>query len=554
MTFTDFGLEKEGSTIVAPTIKIKQRKKKTDKKKPASSTKNVEELLKSPLRSPIPIKDFTTVGNTNENNENDEVLPSTLVAVSDQVQSDGDYKIQSQETSSAFDLTQVNPTSQISELPSQPIHISIPQGTKIPARGISITIPTKSASIPISNPSQSQRKRPSFSSPVAETPTTPHSTKLRVRRPPVDPDNIDVESATISELIYHRYPHGQISSREKARIEKDTQIREDTKIDQPVTTPVLSRDPSRDNMLSTATNVSQNKFILDKDGNLVLNTGALQQAQQYDVIEDNGDMIEEEAELQYVTNSSFRKKKRLNVFKWSEAMNDRFYLGLNYFGMDLKTISFMFPLLTHNHIKRKFKKEQQTNPHRITASIRNHIPAPRSVRDKILASVATKKRLEAAQYVNNRSPGSPIKSENLFVSKEEPHAKLDDTQPNAVENSSFIEDLKISNTEANAPVEPTTPSVINDLEPVKVMEDKSESTTFDLDIPMPVIDDAFKLSFKPKIGKRKRMPKLKSAEIAEPDNVPTTPAVEEILPAETRTEVAVRRPTAPPTILSSRVN
>ncbi|KAI8893225.1 hypothetical protein BC833DRAFT_307805 [Globomyces pollinis-pini] len=326
MTFTDFGLEKEGSTIVAPTIKIKQRKKKTDKKKPASSTKNVEELLKSPLRSPIPIKDFTTVGNTNENNENDEVLPSTLVAVSDQVQSDGDYKIQSQETSSAFDLTQVNPTSQISELPSQPIHISIPQGTKIPARGISITIPTKSASIPISNPSQSQRKRPSFSSPVAETPTTPHSTKLRVRRPPVDPDNIDVESATISELIYHRYPHGQISSREKARIEKDTQIREDTKIDQPVTTPVLSRDPSRDNMLSTATNVSQNKFILDKDGNLVLNTGALQQAQQYDVIEDNGDMIEEEAELQYVTNSSFRKKKRLNVFKWSEAMNDRFYL------------------------------------------------------------------------------------------------------------------------------------------------------------------------------------------------------------------------------------
>lgn len=100
---------------------------------------------------------------------------------------------------------------------------------------------------------------------------------------------------------------------------------------------------------------------------------------------------------------------------------------MSYFGTDFKSISYLFPGLTHRHIKLKHKAEEVQNGAKITQYLRNRyvlqlhslycicidfvvcgvgrVKAPVELRKKILASVATKQKLENSYYVAGASRG-----------------------------------------------------------------------------------------------------------------------------------------------------
>ncbi|KAJ3301027.1 Transcription factor TFIIIB component B, partial [Kappamyces sp. JEL0829] len=212
------------------------------------------------------------------------------------------------------------------------------------------------------------------------------------------PAIIDIESATMSQLIRHPFTQGKLSSKELSRIQEQKERRSAKLGSQlpgsaALDSPILP-DPS------ASSKRSMPKLIL-VNGEMVVDRQSLQIAAEEQVNED-AVFIEEDASSRYVTSFSFRNRVKLVAPKWSDAMTARFYDGLSYFGTDFKLISYMFPGMTHRHIKLKHKAEEVKNAAKITEYLRNRRKPPQDLKEKMLASVKAKQTLEDSQYVNKR--------------------------------------------------------------------------------------------------------------------------------------------------------
>lgn len=226
------------------------------------------------------------------------------------------------------------------------------------------------------------------------------------------PEIIDISTATMSELIRHPFTQGKLSAREEARLAekklKRTMKKEISGAEDVAGPAVVAIPP-------VAAQRAIPKLIL-VNGEMVVDQQSLQINAPVDELDmDNGDIIDEDAVNRYVTSASFRNRTRTVAPKWSAAMTERFYMGLSYFGTDFKSISYMFPGLTHRHIKLKHKAEETNNSAKITQYLRNRLKAPEELRKRILASVVTKQKLENSYYVGRKDdvPGrAPAKQES----------------------------------------------------------------------------------------------------------------------------------------------
>jgi hypothetical protein len=153
------------------------------------------------------------------------------------------------------------------------------------------------------------------------------------------------------------------------------------------------------------------KLIL-VNGEMVVDKQSLQIAVENRNVDEDGAFIEEDANARYVTSFSFRNRVKCVSPKWSDAMTARFFSGLSYFGTDFKLISYMFPGMTHRHIKLKYKAEERKSGLKITEALRNRQKAPPELRQKLLASVKAKQFLEDSQYINKRKEIGMIYSFN----------------------------------------------------------------------------------------------------------------------------------------------
>ncbi|KAJ3320686.1 Transcription factor TFIIIB component B [Boothiomyces sp. JEL0866] len=214
---------------------------------------------------------------------------------------------------------------------------------------------------------------------------------------------INIETATMTELITHPFPKGKKSKREEARLLEIKEARKRKRLEDDV------KDEVKPKVAPQPPSTPAEAFVL-VDGQLVFNQASLQMPAQQEFIEE-GDVIEEDAQLRYVTSASFRRKHKLSASKWTEQMTAKFYDGLSYFGTDMKMISYMFPGMTHKHIKLKFKQEESKNHHLVTRAIRERKKAPPELRQRILASIDAKRTLENAQYVNRPPDSTAVKRE-----------------------------------------------------------------------------------------------------------------------------------------------
>ncbi|KAJ3339413.1 Transcription factor TFIIIB component B [Kappamyces sp. JEL0680] len=245
------------------------------------------------------------------------------------------------------------------------------------------------------------------------------------------PAIIDIESATMSQLIRHPFTQGKLSSKELSRIQEQKERRSAKLGSQlpgsaALDSPILP-DPS------ASSKRSMPKLIL-VNGEMVVDRQSLQIAAEEQVNED-AVFIEEDASSRYVTSFSFRNRVKLVAPKWSDAMTARFYDGLSYFGTDFKLISYMFPGMTHRHIKLKHKAEEVKNAAKITEYLRNRYAwaanvrrkPPQDLKEKMLASVKAKQTLEDSQYVNKRKDhyGGNGTAAALIVDDDSRHIKAD---------------------------------------------------------------------------------------------------------------------------------
>jgi hypothetical protein len=60
------------------------------------------------------------------------------------------------------------------------------------------------------------------------------------------------------------------------------------------------------------------------NGKMVVDKQSLQ-IQQDEIIDEDADVVEEDASLRYVSSASFRNKKKVAVNKWTDTMTERFF-------------------------------------------------------------------------------------------------------------------------------------------------------------------------------------------------------------------------------------
>ncbi|KAJ3276681.1 Transcription factor TFIIIB component B [Terramyces sp. JEL0728] len=234
---------------------------------------------------------------------------------------------------------------------------------------------------------------------------------------------INIETATMTELITHPFPKGKKSKREEARLFELKEARKRKKSEEDV------KEDVKIKVVLQPQSAPAEAFVL-VDGQLVFNQASLQMPAQQEFIEE-GDVIEEDAQLRYVTSASFRRKHKLSASKWTDQMTAKFYDGLSYFGTDMKMISYMFPGMTHKHIKLKFKQEEAKHHHLVTRAIRERKKAPPELRHRILASIDAKRTLENAQYVNKPPDSMFVKREITEGVKAEQELQQDEKESEA---------------------------------------------------------------------------------------------------------------------------
>ncbi|KAI8903149.1 hypothetical protein EDD86DRAFT_250549 [Gorgonomyces haynaldii] len=185
-----------------------------------------------------------------------------------------------------------------------------------------------------------------------------------------DENTASIHEFTIADLITSHFSRGELSKKEKLRIEEEEKQEVDSMPQFAIIDGVLQIDP---------------QSIKRKEAS-------------YESME----RVEEEQE-RYVTNASFRNKKPTKD-------------GLSYFGPNPDMICLMFPGLTQKQIKAKFKHEDRKNPKRVTEAMINPKSPPQELMERMMASIPDKKVLERKQYY--KVPPE----EDIVVSKE----KLDD--------------------------------------------------------------------------------------------------------------------------------
>jgi hypothetical protein len=79
-------------------------------------------------------------------------------------------------------------------------------------------------------------------------------------------------------------------------------------------------------------------------------------------------------------------------------MNEKFYYGVRAFGSDCTMISYMFPLYTQKHIKKKMEAEERKNKAKMDWAHKNRINLSLEEKEKILGSVLGKRKVESDRY------------------------------------------------------------------------------------------------------------------------------------------------------------
>jgi hypothetical protein len=130
--------------------------------------------------------------------------------------------------------------------------------------------------------------------------------------------NLEVENATVYELVLHKFPQGKLSTKEEMR-------RNERKTNKSALKDAISapKPPLQSSVEKRPAKSAAAKLIM-VNGELVLDRESLQVEQ--DVYNDDvAAVLEEDANERYVTNGSFRNKRKLPAPKWGEAMQIRFY-------------------------------------------------------------------------------------------------------------------------------------------------------------------------------------------------------------------------------------
>ena len=215
------------------------------------------------------------------------------------------------------------------------------------------------------------------------------------------------------DLIKQKFPEGRLSQWELKR-------RQDVKQKKPAEKKVAS-SPKPVQKQRTAQLITVNgEIVVDKDSLVV----------QQESIDEDLELVEEDAQGRYITSASFRSKKKLVTPKWHQAMTDRFFLGLSYFGTNFKMISYMFPGLLQKHIKAKFKMEERKNPLKVTDSLKSRKKAPEELRLKMLASVGSKNEQEDGIYYKNankdKRDDGPVDVSNMNFNVDETKSQIEE--------------------------------------------------------------------------------------------------------------------------------
>ncbi|RKP06197.1 hypothetical protein THASP1DRAFT_8847, partial [Thamnocephalis sphaerospora] len=77
--------------------------------------------------------------------------------------------------------------------------------------------------------------------------------------------------------------------------------------------------------------------------------------------------VEESQYTRFVTSATFGKRNRM--VKWNTEQTQLFYEGLVKFGTDFEMIATLFSDRNRQHIKNKYKREEQHSPQRINDAL-----------------------------------------------------------------------------------------------------------------------------------------------------------------------------------------
>lgn len=116
--------------------------------------------------------------------------------------------------------------------------------------------------------------------------------------------------------------------------------------------------------------MSQTPQVKVVDGRIVVNEESLYATRADDVELTDMDVVNESGTR--VTSSSFRKKKPRDT--WTLDDTELFYKALSMVGTDFSMVSLFFEGKTRAQIKNKFKREERSNPGKITLFLKKKIP------------------------------------------------------------------------------------------------------------------------------------------------------------------------------------
>ncbi|KAI8928685.1 hypothetical protein BC831DRAFT_447556 [Entophlyctis helioformis] len=228
---------------------------------------------------------------------------------------------------------------------------------------------------------------------------------------------IEIHTLVLKDIISNKFKDGKLSRLEEVRrINLKESRRRKRKVDAengaddasevgtpPPGSPALSRTPLED-VGSGPGPSSQAKPVMQSGVPRVHLVNGMMQIDESSLIvqaptEDPGSLQRvEEGTQRYVTSLSFRHKEKLRKVTWSNAMTDRFFEGLSYFGTNFSGIALMFPSMTRSHIKLKYSFEERANPQRVTQALRTKRTPDPDLKTRMMGMIPEKELLDAAIY------------------------------------------------------------------------------------------------------------------------------------------------------------
>lgn len=132
----------------------------------------------------------------------------------------------------------------------------------------------------------------------------------------------EISSATMKELIRHKFPEGKLSAKEINRREEVQQKRK-RKQNESEPEIILKEIPKPEIIKYFIKFIRSGPKLKVVDGKMVVDTSAV--PTQEEVIDEDLNVIDEDASSRYVTSASFRNKHKLVAPKWTPQMSERFY-------------------------------------------------------------------------------------------------------------------------------------------------------------------------------------------------------------------------------------